>query len=318
MAKKETMKMNPGESRWDGTLLSMLGVSICSMLVMALAVVVGIAVMVALVGTEGEPDPVMMLVGLLVFLVLTVVGTSWGSVILLKWDTKHTVISGQRLQFNGNTIGLTFNMFKWTFLTMITFGIYGLWMTIKLRQWQIKKTVSYPDGEEKKEVNPGVSKWDGTLLSMFGAIARFMLVMILTVVAGMAVMVALVGVGVEGEPDSVMMLVGALVFLALTFVGSSWGSVILLKWDTKHTVISGQRLQFNGNTVGLTFNMFKWTFLTMITFGIYGLWMPIKMRQWQIKKTVSYPDSEEDELPEITQEEIDEDDGMIIFQTVED
>ena len=110
MAKKETMKMNPGESRWDGTLLSMLGVSICSMLVMALAVVVGIAVMVALVGTEGEPDPVMMLVGTLVFLALTVVGTSWGSVILLKWDTKHTVISGQRLQFNGNTVGLTFNM----------------------------------------------------------------------------------------------------------------------------------------------------------------------------------------------------------------
>ena len=225
MAKKETMKMNPGESRWDGTLLSMLGVSICSMLVMALAVVVGIAVMVALVGTEGEPDPVMMLVGVLVFLALTIVGTCWGSVILLKWDTKHTVISGQRLQFNGNTIGLTFNMFKWTFLTMITFGIYGLWMTIKLRQWQIKKTVSYPDGEEKKEVNPGVSKWDGTLLSMFGAIARFMLVLILAVVVGIAVMVALVGT--EGEPDPVMMLVGVLVLLALTVVGRRWGSVFL-------------------------------------------------------------------------------------------
>ena len=170
--------------------------------------------------------------------------------------------------------------------------------------------------KETMKMNPGESRWDGTLLSMLGVSICSMLVMALAVVVGIAVMVALVGT--EGEPDPVMMLVGVLVFLALTVVGTSWGSVILFKWDTKHTVISGQRLQFNGNTIGLTFNMFKWTFLTMITFGIYGLWMPIKMRQWQIKKTVSYPDSEEDELPEITQEEIDEDDGMIIFQTVED
>ena len=56
----------------------------------------------------------------------------------------------------------------------------------------------------------------------------------------------------------------------------------------------------------------------MITFGIYAWWMTIKIRQWQIKNTVSYLDSEGDELPEVKKEEIDEDDGMITFQTVQD
>ena len=316
MAKKEMIKVNPGESKWDGTLLSMIGVELGAIMLAILMMAVGVAIMFVMGGFEENADPAIFVIGILVILLFYTIGLSWASIILVRWDTSHTVISGQRLQFKGTPVGFFFNILKWLFLTMITFGIYGIWMYIKVRQWQIKNVVSYPDGEEKDKVNPGESKWDGTLLSMIGVTVRSMLTMILAFVAGIAVLVAVIGV--ETEPDPVMVLVGVLVFLALIIIGASWASIILLKWDTSHTVISGQRLKFNGNTVGLCFNMLKWVFLTMITFGIYAWWMTIKIRQWQIKNTVSYLDSEGDELPEVKKEEIDEDDGMITFQTVQD
>lgn len=60
---------------------------------------------------------------------------------------------------------------------------------------------------------------------------------------------------------------------------------MLYNWETKHTVINGKRLQFDGNALQLFGNWIKWFLLTVITLGIYGLWLPIKLRKWKTMHT---------------------------------
>ena len=59
---------------------------------------------------------------------------------IYNWEIKHTVIDGKRLIFDGNGLQLFGNWIKWVFLTIITFGIYGFWVRIKVKQWIVSHT----------------------------------------------------------------------------------------------------------------------------------------------------------------------------------
>ena len=52
------------------------------------------------------------------------------------------------------------------------------------------------------------------------------------------------------------------------------------RWETSHTVIDGRRLYFDGTAAQLFGSWIKWLLLTIITIGIYGFWVGIKMKQW--------------------------------------
>jgi len=58
-----------------------------------------------------------------------------------------------------------------------------------------------------------------------------------------------------------------------------------LKWLNRHTVINGNRLIFTGRALNLFGNYIKWFFLTLITIGIYALWIPIKILKWETQNT---------------------------------
>lgn len=55
-----------------------------------------------------------------------------------RWIYKHTVIEGNRLKFVGSGMSLFGHFIKWWFFTLITLGIYGFWLSIKLRQWEVR------------------------------------------------------------------------------------------------------------------------------------------------------------------------------------
>lgn len=57
------------------------------------------------------------------------------------------------------------------------------------------------------------------------------------------------------------------------------------KWIIKHTVINRKKLVFTGRAISLFGKSMLWGFLTVITFGIFGLWVPIKKLKWQNKNT---------------------------------
>ena len=64
----------------------------------------------------------------------------WALCMIYAWKINHTVIEGRRLKFNGSAVGLFGNWIKWLLLIIVTLGIYGFWVHIKLEQWKVKNT----------------------------------------------------------------------------------------------------------------------------------------------------------------------------------
>ena len=87
----------------------------------------------------------------------------------------------------------------------------------------------------------------------------------------------------EGTEMGVMQFALIAVGAFLVLLGLAAAEIRFIKWDTKHTVISGNSIKFNGNAFQLLGNCIKWTFLTIITVGIFALWLPIKVRKWKVK-----------------------------------
>ena len=150
MAKKNTQPEVVAESKWDGRLLTLIGTSILQFLAIALMIGIGAGIAFALGAFNAEADATMAIVGYVVMAVFAMIGICWADIIFIKWDTKHTVISGQRLKFKAGALNLFFNIIKWTFLTVITLGIYSFWLWIKVRKWMVKHTVSFPEETEEE------------------------------------------------------------------------------------------------------------------------------------------------------------------------
>ncbi|MGF9853525.1 DUF898 family protein [Bacillus paramobilis] len=64
----------------------------------------------------------------------------WALCMVCGWKINHTVVDGHRMKFNGSAVGLFGNWIKWLVLTVITLGIYGFWVSIKLEDWKVKNT----------------------------------------------------------------------------------------------------------------------------------------------------------------------------------
>jgi hypothetical protein len=99
-----------------------------------------------------------------------------------------------------------------------------------------------------------------------------------------------IGVAVDsdkyGNPGGVAMvlsLLGALIMLAIVFVGSLLLQNKILEFRWENTVIDGQRCRYTGTAGSLFKAMFVPLLLTYLTFGIYGPWMVVKMWSWQFE-----------------------------------
>ena len=80
-------------------------------------------------------------------------------------------------------------------------------------------------------------------------------------------------------------ILGALVTILTFGVCAPWAICMVYRWETKHTVINGNRLAFDGTAVQLLGNWIKWLLLTFITLGIYGFWLGIAVKKWKVKHT---------------------------------
>ncbi len=144
MAKKEQFAAG-AQSTWDGKLASLIGTELLMLLVIVLFAGAGVGIAFALGMFEAEVELLMLVVSIAAIALLTLIGACWASIIYLKWYTRHTVVSGQRMQFTANTWNLFWNVIKWLFFFVITIGIYGLWLPIKASKWRFEHTVSYPE-----------------------------------------------------------------------------------------------------------------------------------------------------------------------------
>lgn len=68
-------------------------------------------------------------------------------------------------------------------------------------------------------------------------------------------------------------------------LGYPWAVCVKQRWYAKHTFIDGRQLRFDGTGGQLFGKYIVWFLLTLITFGIYGFWLSIKMEQWVVSHT---------------------------------
>lgn len=88
-------------------------------------------------------------------------------------------------------------------------------------------------------------------------------------------LLGLIGVGI----------ISAIISVFTLGIGVPWAVCYKEKWYTEHTIVDGKRLVFDGNGAQLFGNYIKWFLLSIITCGIYALWLGIKMKQWVVYHT---------------------------------
>lgn len=183
---------------------------------------------------------------ILAFLIIGVtlgIATPWAKCMLYSYQFKHTVYNGKRLKFEGTGGDLFFNAFKWVFFTIITLGIYLIFVPVKKTKWVISN-LHYEDEQFIK----GESFFDGKTIQLIGV----------NLLSGLLNLVSF----------------GLLYPFTVCFK---------LRWINKHTIINKKKLVFNGKAINLFGKYLLWCFLTIITFGIYGWWLEIKMLKWKSK-----------------------------------
>ena len=141
-----------GESAFDGKVKGYIGICILQALVFVLCMAIGIVVFYFLnasfemvlveeeVITIAEDKILYLVAGVVAVYFFLFVGAAWAECISLRWTFKHTVISGYRLYFDGKSIQLFGNCLKWFFLTVVTLGIYSLFLFVRYKQWEVKHT----------------------------------------------------------------------------------------------------------------------------------------------------------------------------------
>ena len=179
-----------------------------------------------------------------IVIVLTLgIGTPWAICMLYSYQFKHTVYSGFRLKFNGKGGSLFLNILKWTFFSIITLGIYSIFVPVKRVKWITSNLSCDEEGFVK-----GDSYFTGNTLQLIGLnILSFILV---------------------------VLSFGILYPFTIC---------LKLRWITKHTVINKKGLVFTGSAISLWGHYILWTLLSIVTLGIFSFWVPVMMLKWQSK-----------------------------------
>ena len=165
-----------------------------------------------------------------------------------RWVAKHTFINGKKLVFDGRGAQLFGRFMLWMLLSAITFGIFALWVPIKMEKWKTKHTHFEDTNYNSNDEN--TSDFDGRLIGLIG----------------------------------VSLLTALVTIVTLTF-GVYWAICYRKRWWTKHTVIDGRRLAFDGRGIQLFGKLLLWMLLTAITFGIYSFWLIVKKKKWLVSHT---------------------------------
>lgn len=186
------------------------------------------------------------------------------------------------------------------FVTVITLGIAFPWMCCLMQKWKAKHTV----------VCGKRQYFDGTGIQLIG---KYILWAFLTVITfgiyGFWMAIAIKKwitkhthfVGQEDDNSyfdgGILGFIGTNILATLVtvvpFVGFAWSNVIKLRWETKHTVVDSRRLIFIGTVGNFFVKYLIWGLLSVITLGIYALFVPVKNLRLEAENTIDHEHTHE-------------------------
>lgn len=81
-------------------------------------------------------------------------------------------------------------------------------------------------------------------------------------------------------------LLAFLLFVVTLTFGFSWSVCMMIRYETKHTVVQGHRLAFDGKGIQLFGRIMLWLLLFILTLSIFGLWIPTYYKKWKTKHII--------------------------------
>ncbi len=179
------------------------------------------------------------------------------------------------------------------FVTVITLGIALPWMICLFQKWISKHTV----------ICGKRMYFDGTGLGLIGNYLLWLFLTIITFgIYGFWMSIAIKKWVAKhthfvGEDDNnsyfdggVLGLLGTNILSTIVafvpVVGLAWSTIIKTKWIKSHTVCDSRRLIFVGSIGSLFVKYLLWGFLSIITFGIFAWFMPVKVLRWETENTI--------------------------------
>lgn len=193
-------------------------------------------------------------------------------------------------KFTGTYGSLLGNRIVNSLISIFTLGFGIPWVICRSHRWVVDHTVI--DGRRLK--------FDGTAGNLFGSWIKWMFLTLITCgIYGLWVPLKRRAwivehshiEGLAGESKFTgglasflgLQIVNALIMIFTLGLGLPWVVCRTEKWDSEHQIIDGQRIYFDGNAAQLFGNWIKWILLTIITFGIYSVVIPIRKQAWIVK-----------------------------------
>ena len=193
-------------------------------------------------------------------------------------------------KFTGTYGSLLGNRIVNSLISIFTLGFGIPWVICRSYRWEVDHTVI--DGRRLK--------FDGTGGKLIGAWIKWMFLTLITCgIYGLWVPLKkrawiVEHSHIEGLAGESKFTGGLASFLGLQIVnffilvftlglGVPWVVCRSMKWDSEHQVIDGRRIYFDGNAAQLFGNWIKWILLTIVTFGIYSVVVPIRKQAWIVK-----------------------------------
>ena len=196
--------------------------------------------------------------------------------------------------FRCNPFSLFFHQLWWGFLLFITLGILYPVVVCKKERFYAKRT----------KINGHQLKFEGKAGSLFG---HYMLWWLLTIVTlgiyafwleKKLLQWKAARMNFEGSNEELTgNYTGSAILLALLRIAWYLLGIVTLGimlpqaicWEKKYiysrTTYKGRQLEFNGRGIQLFGRSLLWGLLLIVTLGIYGFWLPIKVRWWFIAHT---------------------------------
>jgi hypothetical protein len=80
------------------------------------------------------------MMALLIGALMLVIGYPFALVQRERWKAQRSYIDGRQLVFTGSAWELFRNWIKWLFLSIVTLGIYMLWVWPRIQKWKWEHT----------------------------------------------------------------------------------------------------------------------------------------------------------------------------------
>ena len=180
---------------------------------------------------------------------------------MIKWTIENTSYNGSRLGFKGKGGDIMGKWLLWLLLSIVTCGIYAIWIPTKLDKWRVENTVLYIKQENGDNNAVPVTNTPDNTVNVFSRTTGGWFV---------------------------NTLVASLIISFSFGIATPFAYCRMVKWTQDNTIYSRQRVIFRGKAGSLMGKWLLWMLLSIVTCGIYAIWIPVKLNQWRVHNTTLY------------------------------